>query len=182
MNKKSKKIDNKEKQEYDSDEEIVIEEEFGENLVLKKLREKLKKVVKEKQEYLEGWQRTKADLINFKRSEEERRSKILKFAKEDMVLEILPVLDSFNMAKNSDIWEKGLENIYKQLLSILRGNGLKEDNPQGEDFNPNKHEAVEMVKSSSKNDGKIVEVVQNGYLLEERVIRPSRVKVGKFEK
>lgn len=172
---KNKKFDNKSKDGYNSEEEIVFDE--GEGLVLKKLRERLKKAVTEKQEYLDGWQRSKADFVNYKKDEEKRRGEIVKFVREDVITEILPILDSFNMAKESPIWQDGIEQIFKQFISVLKKNGLKEIDPLNEDFDPNFHEAVETVEG--EENGKIVEVLQKGYLLNNKIIRPAKVKVSK---
>ncbi|HJN62778.1 MAG TPA: nucleotide exchange factor GrpE [Candidatus Paceibacterota bacterium] len=176
MSKKSeKKFDESKNSEYNADEEIVVEE-FSNNEVLKKLRDKLKKSTSEKQEYLNGWQRTKADFINYKKEEDNRKKEILKFAKEDFIEGILPVLDSFNMARGSVSWKSGLGQIYKQFVSILEKDGLEEVNPLDKDFNPNFHEVIEMTEGE---EGKVVEVVAKGYLLNGKIIRPARVKVGK---
>jgi len=176
MSKKSeKKFDEETNSEYNADEEIIIED-FSDSNVVKKLRDKLKLSVSEKQEYLDGWQRTKADFINYKKGEEQRKKDTLKFAKEDFIESILPVLDSFNMAKESHIWKDGMDQIYRQLVSILEKNGLEEIDPLNEDFNPSFHEAVLMVQGE---EGKIMEVMAKGYLLNGKIIRPAKVKVGK---
>ena len=185
MTKSKKNIDNNDELGYSADEEIVLSAEGGsasggeESTALdslKRLREKLKKCVSEKQQYLDGWQRTKADFINYKKDEGERKGELVKFAKEDFIQRALPVLDSFNMARKSDSWNDGIEQIFKQFLSILKKEGVEEINPKGEDFNPNLHEAVEVVDGP---EGKIVEVIQSGYSLNGKIIRPARVKVGK---
>jgi molecular chaperone GrpE len=177
MPKRNKKFDKESKDGYNPEEEIVFDKEEGLNPTLKKLREKLKKAVTEKQEYLEGWQRSKADFVNYKKDEEKRRGEIVKLIREDVITEILPILDSFNMAKESPVWGDGIEQIFKQFVSVLKKNGLEEIAPLNEDFDPNLHEAVETVKG--KKDGKIIEVLQKGYLLNNKIIRPARVKVSK---
>ena len=128
--------------------------------VVKDLREKLKKALAEKQEYLDGWQRTKADFINARKREEASRQELVKFATENILTEISPVLDSFTMAfSNKEAWEKvdknwrmGVEHIYSQLKGVLEQNGFKEFDPQGEMFDPMKHHAVEAVPTDQKDD------------------------------
>jgi len=177
----SKKSDNKEVEYISEEEDQSIDKK------LKKLREKLKKCQKEKEEYLAGWQRAKADLINYKKEQEQKISDYYKFANEGLILEILPVLDSFEEAlkhNKDDVggethqWRKGLIQIYNQLKNILKNQGLEEIKAIGEKFNPEFHEALEEVESN-KPEGIIVEEIQRGYKLHGRVIRPSKVKVGK---
>jgi molecular chaperone GrpE len=172
-----KDIDNNFDEDYILD-EATVSEDISDKDSLKKLRDKLKVCVKEKQDYLDGWQRAKADFINYKKEEETRLKDVSRFAKENVILEILPVIDSFAMAEASSSSNDGLSNIFKQFLSILKRNGLEEMDPKGQDFNPSFHEAIEMVSSEKENEGKVVEVVQKGYLLNGKIIRPARVKVG----
>lgn len=154
---------------------------------LKDLRDKLKKCEAEKQEHLTGWQRMKAETINARKRDEERQKEMILFANESLIMELLPVLDSFEMAKaNKEAWEKvdknwrtGVEYIQSQILGILARNNLVEVNPVGLDYSPTEHEAIEMVEVKDETqDGKIVEVVNKGYKLNEHVIRAPKVKVG----
>jgi molecular chaperone GrpE len=175
MTKNNNKFDNESEADYNHEEDIVLEE-HSVNDSLKKLREKLKICISEKQEYLGGWQRTKADFVNFKKGEETRRKDLIKFSKEDFIENILPVLDSLNMALDSDSGNDGMEQIKGQLEGILKKEGVEEMNPMGGDFDPNLHEAIEVVDG---REGEVIEVVQKGYSLNGKIIRPARVKVGK---
>jgi len=157
---------------------------------VKQLKEKIKELEKKNTELLDGWQRDKADFINSKRLAEEDRREFVKFAKADLVSELLGVLDSFDGAfKNKEVWEKvdknwrvGVEYIHSQLLNVLTQNGVKVINPLGEKYDPKRDDAVENIKvDEEKNDGKILEVVQVGYELNGREIRAPKVKVGHFE-
>lgn len=153
----------------------------------KKLKNKLKKCQQEKQEYLDGWQRAKADLINYRRRQEEQMKEWQKLINQGLICELLPVLDSLeagisnyelritnNKEKDSD-----LENIKKQLWEILKKHGLEEIKSLGQKFNPEFHETVESVESD-KEEGTIVEEVQKGYTLNGKVIRVAKVKVTKI--
>lgn len=171
------------------DDSVLAEESLQETV--KKLREKLNVCTKEKQEYLDGWQRTKADYMNSKKEEESRRKDIVKYAKEDLIGEILPVLESFGMAfANKEQWEKvdknwrvGVEYISSQLKGVLENNGLKEVNPIGLPFDPNRDEALEYVPVEDEvSNHKVIEVVQKGYELHGKLIKAPRVKVGEFRK
>ncbi len=173
------------------DDEFVPEDGEGNTQdTVKSLRDKLKKAVAEKQEYLDGWQRMKADFVNARKREEEARKDVVRFANENLILEILPVLDSFTMAfSNKEAWEKvdknwrvGVEYIYSQLVSTLTQNGFKEFSPLSERFDPNKHIAIELVSVQDKaQDHVVVEVIQKGYILNEKIIRPAKVKIGEYK-
>jgi molecular chaperone GrpE len=165
--------------------------EKGAQAKLKDLRDKLKKCEAEKLDYLTGWQRTKADMVNARKRDEERQKELVKYANEELILDILPVLDSFDMARsNKEAWEKvdknwrmGIEHIQSQILGILQKNGLTELNPLGADYSPLEQEAIEMVEVAEKSqDGKVVAVINKGYKLGDRVVRPPKVKVGEVKK
>ena len=172
----------------DIDDSVVVEEAAGETI--KKLRAKLKDAEKKAAEYLTGWQRAQADFVNFKKRDAIERQEFFKFAAGPGVLDTIHVMDSFDMAfGNKEHWEKadkswrdGVEKIYAQLKKTLEKHGVTIDDPVGKDFDPNNHMAVEMVPvEKSDEDGKIVSVVQKGYLLNDKVIRPAKVKVGEFK-
>lgn len=171
------------------DDSVIVEENALE--AVKKLKEKLKKSEKERMEYLTGWQRVKADLVNARKRDEADRQEFMKFANERLIDGLLPVLESFDMAMgNKDAWEKvdknwrvGVEYIYSQLKKVLADSGLVEINPVGEMFDINRDEATEYVPVERESDHhKIVAVVQKGYTLNGRPMRPPKVKVGEFKK
>lgn len=167
-------------------EEIVIEEtvdEDGETQFqekIKQFQEKLKKCQELREEYLAGWQRAKADLINARKDDEKRNMEFARFANSVLISEILPVLDSFDLAftegKDSK-FSKGIFLIKMQLEDVLKKYGLEPIKSAGEKFNLQLHEIVEEVKSE-KEEGIIVEEVQKGYLLHGKVLRPARVRVS----
>jgi molecular chaperone GrpE len=185
--------DNEDSFEVDtvSDDDITIEEDDGNTqATINKLRTRLKQSETERQQYLDGWQRMKADFVNAQRIAEEDRKKILKFAKEDVLQELLPVLDSFEMAfshkesweKADKVWRDGMERVHNQLLSILSANGLEEFNPLGETFDPAAHIAVQSVPArAAADDHTVMAVLQKGYRLNGKVVRPAKVAVGVFE-
>jgi len=148
---------------------------------IKKAKDKLHLCEQERAEYLAGWQRAKADLINYKREQEAKISDIFKFANEGLIYEVLPVLDSFELAiKHPPVGgqaDNGLQQLYNQLKNILKSQGLEEIKAIGEKFNPEFHEAIEAVEG--KDSGIIVEEIQKGYKLNNKVIRASKVKIIK---
>ena len=147
------------------------------------LKKKLRECQKEKEEYLAGWQRSRADFINFKREEGERFKKFFEIERIGMILRILPILDNFEKAahgqEKNDQVIKGFLQIKKQLEDFLEKEGIEEIKCLGERFNPNFHQAVEEVEVKDKESGEILEVVQKGYKLKGKVIRPAKVKVIK---
>ncbi len=147
---------------------------------IKKIKDKLKKCQKEKDEYLAGWQRAKADLINHKREQEQKISEYYKFANLGLISEILPALDSFEYAIShvSEKEKENIEQLYNHLKNILKNNGLEEIKVKGEKFNPEFHESLEEIKSNKKS-GTIIEEIRRGYTLHNKVIRPSKVKIAK---
>jgi len=174
--------------EEKNEEEIVFEEENEEGdtanpaELLKKLREKLKKCSAEKQEYLAGWQRAKADFINARKEEEKNRYEFIKFSEQNLILELLVLLDSFDglfkHAKNYD----GVENIHRQLLDILKSRGVEPIESLGQKFNPEEHESVgEIGVDNEAKEGIIIEEIRKGYKMYDKIIRPSQVKIGKYK-
>lgn len=174
--------------------DIVFEEEESASLdggqQVKKLRTRLKKCTEDKQEYLDGWQRSKADFVNLKKEHAEQIERLKKIANEDMMHELLPVIESFNMAfANEEAWEavdenwrRGVEYIHTQFMNVLEEKGLKAINPIGQKFDHNKHDSVEMVDMDNKEKTDIIaEVVQKGYELNGKVLKPAKVKVYNFK-
>ncbi|PIR69882.1 MAG: nucleotide exchange factor GrpE [Candidatus Niyogibacteria bacterium CG10_big_fil_rev_8_21_14_0_10_46_36] len=166
----------------DDDIEIVEEGEDRAEGRIDKLRTDLAACRKEKQEYLEGWQRAKADLINHKKDEAERKQALARFATEGMVHDILPVLDSFDLAlkhaEGSDI-EKGILMIRSQLEDVLRRKGAEVIPVRaGDPFDMMIHESVGETESDAP-PGTVAEETQRGYRMHGKVIRASRVKLSK---
>lgn len=153
-----------------------------------KHKENLELVEAEKQakEYLAGWQRAKADYVNYRKRTEENRLELMKFCNTDLILQILPVIDNFDYALNStpdnlktEKWVAGIIAIQDQLLGVLRENGVIEIETEGKRFDPNFHEAIEHVKNKQFKPGEIIEEVARGFKLNDKVIRAAKVKVQK---
>jgi len=158
---------------------------------IKKTKDKLHLCEQERAEYLGGWQRAKADLINYKKEQEAKISEIFKFANEGLIYEILPILDSFELAiKFEDAamlaegkageprqGREGTKQLYNQLKGILKNQGLEEIQALGEKFDPNFHETVGEVEGGEA--GIIAEEIQKGYKFNNKIIRASKVKINK---
>src|ERR1035437_3312683 len=158
----------------------VLEFEFNEDgeedlkKTLKKFRADLKEAQKQKEEYLTGWQKERADFINYKKQEDERRTMSSESMRERVLTRFLSVIDSFNMAfankeaweKVDENWRKGVEYIYAQMNTIFEEYGVRPVGEVGEAFDPNIHQSIEMIKTDKKEqDHKVAEVVQRGYKL-----------------
>ncbi|MDO8729038.1 MAG: nucleotide exchange factor GrpE [bacterium] len=158
----------------------VVEEESAQ-VAIKKIREKLKEAETKTKEYLDGWQRAQADFANLRRRDEESKVEFIKFANLTLIEELIPVLDSFNIALAHG--NKDVKPVYDQFFSILKQNGLEELNPMEEIFDPKYHEAIGVISTDeSEKDHKIIEVIQKGYILMGKIIRPAKVKTGQFIK
>ena len=127
--------------------------------------------------------RLMADFQNYKRRTSQEKADIYTYANEKIISELLPVMDDFERALShetdaSGSYTEGMGMIYKNLRSALERAGLSEVEALGEDFDPNFHNAVMTEAASSYESGKICEVIQKGYKLNNKVIRPSMVKVA----
>jgi len=172
--------------------DILIEEEADNPAeTIKKLREKLKACETDKGEYLAGWQRAKADSVNARREEEERRKDIIKFSEKALVLELVNLADSFDgLYSNKESWEKieknwrqGMEVLRSQLMNIMKSRGVEAIESLGKMLNPKESESIGEVNVDTKEkDGIVIEELRKGYKMHGMVIRPSLVKVGKFIK
>ena len=184
-----------ENQEPEVDNSEVLEFEFNEDgeedlrKTIKKLRADLKKCKTEKEEYLIGWQKERADFVNYKKQEDDRKANFSESLRERILTRFLAVMDSFNMAfankeaweKVDENWRKGVEYIYAQMNTIFEEYGVKSIGEVGESFDHNLHHSIEMVPTDKKGeDHKIAEVIQKGYKLGDRVIRAARVNVFEY--
>lgn len=152
------------------------------------LLKQLEESKKLQDEYLNGWQRQKADFINYQKDSLRQAQEIVKYANEDLITDLLIVLDSFdisvNSLKNKELTEnekkiiQGLELIKTQLEDVLRKKGLKPIEALGEQFNPQFHEILEEIEEKGP-PGVIIGEVIKGYELNGKVIRPSKVKIIK---
>jgi molecular chaperone GrpE len=133
--------------------------------------------------YMASWQRSAADFQNYKRRVEQEREENLRFANAAMIMNILPLMDDLERAlQNVDArfagltWLDGIILIHRKFQALLEMSGVTEIEADAQDFDPNVHEAVMFGEGE---DGKVIGVVQKGYKLGGRVLRPAMVVVGK---
>ncbi len=168
-----------EKQEENEIPEVVIEtlEER-----IQQLEDEIKKSEEEKDSIYRRAQRLKTDFNNFRNRTRQEKEKLNREVKAELIKEILPVIDNFERAltahENQSEFRTGVEMIYKQLKTVLEQEGLKVINAEGESFDHEYHEAVLQEEDSGVEPGTVIEVLEKGYILDDRVIRPARVKVA----
>lgn len=151
----------------------------------KNQKKKVKELEGKIAELTTGWQRTQADFLNYKKQNADERLRLINSAGTDIVEQLLPVLDHFQLAakhlpKNlqNDNWALGIKQIEKQFEGILFDNGLERIESVGQEFNPEYHEAIEEAKSD-KLSGTVIEEILSGYKFAGQVLRPAKVKVAK---
>lgn len=174
--------------ENEMDVDFEPEEELGSmgaaQAKIKKLRTELKDAQAKRDEYLAGWQREKADATNMKKEAAHDAIRMAARVKAGIIEDILPALDSFDMAYGSESWEavdptwrSGIDGIRNQLLEALSKNGIERYGKIGEILSPYLHEAVQEVDDVAGESGAIVKVLRSGYKAGEHVLRPAQVIV-----
>ena len=128
--------------------------------------------------------RLQADFMNFRRRADKEKESAISYGLECFACDILPSIDNFQRALSSEEekengFYQGVQMIYEELIKKLNDNGIEEIKALGEDFDPNFHNAVFMEESEDYDPGKVMEVLQIGYKLKDKVIRPTMVKVSK---
>lgn len=139
-------------------------------------------LVSELADYKEHLQRLQAEFDNYRKRIEKERAEYGKFANHELMFKLLAILDSFELAlKNTnkeDEFAKGIELIYSQFYSLLEKEGLKKIEALNKKFDPNYHEVL-LIENSGKEEDIILEELQKGYMLNNKVLRYSKVKISK---
>lgn len=157
-----------------------------------KFEDKIERLEKERDEYLAGWQRIQADYKNREKELEVYKREVINLANSDLIKDLLPVLDGYDSARShkehwenvDPNWRVGVEYLFSQLENILIKNGVQVFGEIGDTYDPSIYEAVETVQlplEEKEKSGKIVNVLQKGYKLGNKLLRAARVKVGNFE-
>jgi molecular chaperone GrpE len=147
------------------------------------LRARLREEKERAESHFASWQRAAADFQNFKRRMEQERAEVGRLANAALVINLLPLMDDLERALRTVdtklaglTWIDGIWLIYRKFQAVLENAGVKEIEADGQPFDPNVHEAI---GEAEGEEGKVVSVVQKGYALGDRVIRPAMVIVGK---
>lgn len=175
---KYKKVD--EEKEDKTSEEVLVEEKNEQPVNKEENLESLKEV----EELTVKLTRLQADFVNFKKRSEKEQERSIAYGVESFAIQLLPILDNFQRALDSETDKesslyKGVEMILNQLKSLLTNKGIEEIEDIGVDFDPNIHNAISMEESEEFEAGKVISVLQKGYRMKDKVIRPSMVIVSK---
>lgn len=150
------------------------------------LVQQLDQALAQAQEYLDGWQRARADFANYKkrvvRDQEEAQARIAG----ETISRYLGVMDDLERAlrdrpadKDAAAWAEGIELIYRKMLALLESDGVHAIQAEGDEFDPNLHEALSHEESGDHDPGQVIEVIQPGYRMGDRILRPALVRVAK---
>ncbi|AOZ91746.1 nucleotide exchange factor GrpE [Paenibacillus crassostreae] len=178
---------NKASEEIDTDNIVEVVEEDTESsleqepIVITEL-DRLQALADEAQQRV---LRTQADFDNYRKRTQKEKEDTAKYASIKLITELLPIVDNFERAISVEVadtqlesFSKGMNMIYRQLEGILQTEGLVPMESVGEPFNPEYHQAIMQVPSEDYEEGIVVEVVQKGYMLKDKVLRPAMVKVS----
>ncbi len=136
-------------------------------------------------EYLDGWQRARAEFANYKKRIHREQAQTKKDAVGKVVRQYLPVVDDLERALkdrppdgDGAAWAEGIELIYRKLIALLEAESVTSIQAEGKMFDPNLHEAIVQTESDEHESGQIIEVIQRGYSIGDRVLRPARVRIA----
>ncbi len=172
-----------EEKKNDEKESKVSSEEEKIEITKEEVMELNKKITEQEQKFL----RAQADLVNYRKRKDEEVERLLKFANESLIIDILPILDNFeraialNASENSDLtkFKDGITMVYNSLKGVLEKYGVKEIDALDKPFDPMYHEAVTTKTNDEKEKDVVLQVYQKGYTLKDKVIRPAMVEVNK---
>lgn len=149
---------------------------------LEELQKQLAEAQAQAAEYKDGWQRAIAEFQNYRRRVENEKNETYQVVLMDIIQRYLPILDDLERAlatRPADLpWADGIELIYRKWQALLEAEGVQRIPAEGEIFDPRFHEAIAQEAVANSESGRVVEVVRQGYMLGERVIRPALVKVA----
>jgi molecular chaperone GrpE len=150
------------------------------------LRDELQQTQAKASEYLDGWQRARAEFANYKKRIERDQAQVHQNAAGNIIKRYLDILDDLDRAMKNPpqsgdgaAWANGIELIYRKFQSVLESEGVKTMEAEGQPFDPNLHEAISQDESPEHESGTVIDVIQQGYLLGDRVLRPARVRIAK---
>lgn len=152
---------------------------------VEELKARIEALGAQSEEYMQRLARSQADFDNFRKRTIREKEELGKYASSKLIAELIPVIDNFGRALDtrpegeaSESFVKGVEMIYRQFDSVLQAEGLTTMETVGQPFNPEFHQAVMQVESDEHEEGIIVEELQKGYMLKDKVLRPAMVKVS----
>ena len=149
---------------------------------LEKNNNKIKELTDKTKELTNSLQHLQAEFENYKKRTEREKQDIVRYSSQNLIIKLLPIIDSFEIAlenhKDKNKFIEGMKLVFSQFYSTLEKEGLKQLNPLNEKFDPYNHEVL-IHEENDKPDNSIVEVLQKGYILNDKVIRHAKVKIAK---
>ncbi len=165
-----------------ADEQAKPDEVLAELSETEKMQAALDDAKAKSQEYLDAWQRERADFINFRRRNEQEKAEAGQYGAGEMIKKFLSGIDDLERAlahrREGDPWADGIELVYRKFLAILEAEGVARIEAEGKPFDPMVHEAILQEASESHKSGTVIAVLQQGYKHKERVLRAALVKVA----
>ncbi len=150
------------------------------------MQEKIAQAEQKSKEHFEGWQRERADFLNYRKRVERENAQLHQNLTGQIIKKYLVILDDLDRALKSRptqgegaVWADGVELIYRKLNMVIDGEGVKIIPAEGAMFDPSLHEAISNEESPDHQSGEIIEVVTKGYMINERVLRPALVRVAR---
>jgi molecular chaperone GrpE len=170
--------------ETEGDEEVALIEEF-ELTEVETLREEIDLLQQQSNEYLDGWQRERAEFANYKKRKERESQQLRESITGNIIRKYLEVVDDLERALQNRpaddegaSWAEGIELVYRKFLTALESEGVVQMQVEGTQFDPNLHEAISQEPSEEFESGQVIEVLRKGYMLGERVLRPASVRIA----
>jgi molecular chaperone GrpE len=179
------KAENQENVEVEEDVQVEAPVSISQE-ELENLRKELDETRSKANEYLEGWQRARAEFANYKKRVERDQAQTYQVAAGNVIRRFLEVLDDLeralqNRPQNGEgaVWSEGIELIYRKLQNMLENEGVKPMEIENDFFDPNLHEAVVSEDNNEYESGQIIGVIRQGYMMGDRVLRPAMVRVAR---
>ena len=178
-------IEETEESKDTQDFEEIKDSEGAEDIDIEATLAELDNLQQKSEEYLDGWQRERAEFTNYKKRVDREREQQRHYIKGNVIRGYLEIVDDLELAlKNRPTddegasWSEGIELVYRKLLALLEAEEVGPMQADGQQFDPNLHEAISQEPSEELESGQIIEVVRNGYFIGERVLRPASVRVA----
>lgn len=184
-----------EEQELPSTEQAKLDQEVSEEpseqipsdaMTVEEFQAEIEALRAQADEYLDGWQRSRAEFANYKKRTEREKEEIHAHVTGKILTRYLDIIDDLEralrdqpMESGSNAWAEGIKLIYIKLKAIIESEGIEPITAEGITFDPNFHEAISYEENDDHQDGQVIEVVQRGYKLGDRVLRPAMVRVAK---
>lgn len=168
------------------EETATSREDGSQQVELDSLRQELDSCRTKSDEYLDGWQRSRAEFLNYKKRIEREQSQVYQNAAGNVIRRFLDVADDLERALKhrpsegeGAVWAEGVDLIYRKFVNLFESEGVVKMQAEGQPFDPNLHEAVTSEDSDEYESGDVIEVLEPGYMIGDRVLRPARVRVAR---